>query len=649
MSHLSTFLAAALARGFNLDPTKALPYAAPGVLVIPLLGLLILILGVRTRRSAAFVGLVTVVLTMADLGLITWARFRNQEALRYAYQWINTPVSFSGDPRFQGFGVDLAIRLDHVTLVAALVVAVIFLAVLSWHRAAGRGEQGPIRFQVNALFLLLSALGVIVSGDLAELAAFWFAAGLATYLLLSQRWGSDVFGRASRFGLALPLLGDMALLSAISLFYSRAASLDLDRLQTSVRTTPGVGLKFLSMLAVLIVLAVAVRAAIWPFTAWQTATTEQPPSLWALVLGVWPVLAGVVLYRWLPVITQAGPQVLVGLAAALALAAILGPVLSLLAFDLRRAVQLASSGAVAAALLAMLSSMPPQHGLGWLAAGAPRWVALVGLVSLFGAGMARAGLGLVGGGLALRYRSPELQHLGAGWQRLPGSTAGMIVALLTLSLAAFAAPALQPSTALAARVVFGLALLLAGLGVGRVYSMVAHGAIPRRRGFEPSRVREMRPLAMAAGLLPAGLALVAQGLLLWKPWLGFLGAGTAQPDPARLLIWLLPGLVGFALAAALVFVRRAQAMNQLRHAGAAYRRLWAIARLSFGRFFSRPALELTRLLEVRGLPVAEAALGRALVTAGLLAGRRLSLLRAGLAVLAVLALGFALLTPGVRR
>ncbi len=60
-------------------------------------------------------------------------------------------------------------------------------------------------------------------------------------------------------------------------------------------------------------------------------------------------------------------------------------------------------------------------------------------------------------------------------------------------------------------------------------------------------------------------------------------------------------------------------------------------------------MELTRLLEVRGLPVAEAALGRALVTAGLLAGRRLSLLRVGLALLAVLALGFALLTPGVRR
>ncbi len=84
MSYLSAFLATAPARGFNLDPTKALPYAAPAVLVIPLLGLLILILGVRARRSAAFLGLLTAVLTLADLGLITWARFRNQQALRYA-------------------------------------------------------------------------------------------------------------------------------------------------------------------------------------------------------------------------------------------------------------------------------------------------------------------------------------------------------------------------------------------------------------------------------------------------------------------------------------------------------------------------------------------------------------------------------------
>ena len=649
MSWPTALLAVAPARGFSFDPVQALPYASPAVLAIPLLGLLILILGVRTRRSASFVGLATGVLTLADLGLIGWARFRTQDALRTAYQWINVPVSFSGDQRFQGFGVDLAIRIDHVTLAAAVVLAAIFLAVLVWHRSSGRGEQGPIRYQVNTMFLLLSALGVVVSGDLAELVAFWLAAGLATYLLLSQRWGSELFGRASRFGLALPLLADMALLSAVSLFYSRIASLDLDHLQGSLRTSPGVGLKFLSALAVLIVLAVVVRAAVWPFTAWQTATTEQPPSLWALVLGVWPVLAGVVLYRWLPVITLAGPQVLAGLEAGLAIAAVIGPVLSLLAFDVRRAVQLASSGAVSVALLAMLSAMPSQHGLGWLAAGGPRWVALVGLMSLFGTGVARAALGLIAGSLIVRYRSPELQHLGAGWQRLPGSTAALTLALVTLSVSAFAAPQLQPGTALPARAVFGLAMLLTALAAGRVYGMVAHGTIPRRRGFEPGRVREVRWAAMAAALLLAVLAAVALGLFLWPAWIGFLGAGSVRPDLPRELIWLLPGLAGFAAVAALILGRRSLAMNQLRHAGALYRRLWAIARLSFGRFFSRPVLELTRLVEVRGLPLAESALGRAVVSSGLLAGRRLPVLSTGLLVIALVALGFALLTPGVRR
>src|SRR5207237_426493 len=80
--------------------------------------------------------------------------------------------------------------------------------------------------------------------------------------------------------------------------------------------------------------------------AWQSGTLDQPPSLVALIAGAWPLLAGMVMLRYLPLLAfgGAGPQAPRIAAYTLAAAAVAGPLLSLLTVDVRRALLLASSG-----------------------------------------------------------------------------------------------------------------------------------------------------------------------------------------------------------------------------------------------------------------------------------------------------------------
>ena len=165
--------AASAARRFNFDPASTLGWSVPLLLMLPLIGFVLLVSGVRTRRAAVNVAGLTLVLLIADVVLVWWARWAHPEPYRAAFQWINLPVAFSGPPEFQGFGVDVAFRIDHLTLAGLLAIAVMMLAALVWHRVGGRAEPGPVRVPALLLLLCFGVCGVILAGDLVELVAFW--------------------------------------------------------------------------------------------------------------------------------------------------------------------------------------------------------------------------------------------------------------------------------------------------------------------------------------------------------------------------------------------------------------------------------------------------------------------------------------------
>ncbi len=624
-------LAARAARHGGPNPAAALPWAVPLILGLPVIGYALLLGAVRGRRAAGNLGLLVVLGMLAATAVVAWARFGSSSPYHLAYQWINVPVAVSGDQRFQGFGIDLAFRLDRPALAELLTVLVIVLAALGWHRLAARGEQGPVRFQVNALLFVLGAAGVLVSQDLAELAAFWLAAGVGTYLLLGHRWGTEGAGRRGRLALALPLAGDVALLCAVGILYSGFGTLDMQGLWPQLRTAPGVGPATLTGAAILLVAAILVRGAVWPFTPWQTAAAEAPPSGLAMVTGVWPVLAASLLLRILPLVASAGVPVSRSAGYALGVAAVVGPLLSLLGVEMRRSLLLASSGAVAVALLGVLY---------------PASVA-VGLTAALAVGLARAGVLLAAASVVGALRSGDLRVAGGGWERMPATMLGLLLGSAVVAASGYGVVAQRtPSIAWLA---LGPGVALVALGVFRVYFAVGHGPLRRRRAFEPSRVREVAAPVAGAALLPtllgtAGVALGGAGR-----WVAALQAGghpAPAPAEARPLVALALLVVGF-LVASIAWLRKDAALGLSATLGA--RELEAgstLATLVLRWLIAVPG-EAVRLLEERALPVVESGLGRALVVTGGLVDRRPPLVPTVLGLALVLALAFGLLSREV--
>jgi NADH-quinone oxidoreductase subunit L len=619
--------------GFN--PASTLPWSAFAILAAPAFAYGLVLFTVRTRRGAASAAQIALGVMLAATLLVGWARFRQSGAYETTAQWINLPVSFTGDPRFQTFGVDLSFRLDHAALAALVTLVLVVSGCLLWHRVAGRGEQGPVRYQVSALLLVLGAAGVVVSGDAAELLAFWLVAGLATYLLLGHRWGTEGAGQRSRVALTVPFLGDMALLAAVAILYSRFGTLTLDSLYPALGTTLGVGLKSLTAAAVLLFAAAAVRACIWPFTAWQTGTIDAPPGAVALVAGVWPILGGVLLLRGLPVIHAAGFQAPWIAAATLGVAAVAGPLLALVGVELRRSALLASSGAVALALLGLL--LPASVSIAFTA--------------VLAVGAARAALLLAGASVVAALRTVDVRALGGGWEKMRKTTATLLVAAAALALAGVGPALLRPRdlTWLA----FAGGLALTALATFRTYFALAHAPLRRRRAFEPARVRDAAGPVAAAALVVAALGLVVVALGFFTPWIAFLGAGGhAVGTVGTNVLWVVAPLAGAAAAAGLFWPGRDRALELCARLGELFGAGWELGGMQYDRFFARPGAQVVRVVEDVGLPSVESGVGRAMIGTGRLAGlaeRGLPWVPTLLGVAVVLVLAFGLWSQGIGR
>ncbi len=91
---------ASAARPGGFDPASTLPWSVPFLLVVPVMAYVLLLFSVRSRRGAANVAMGTVVVMLALTLLVAWARFRQRATYKTSYQWINVPVSFTGEQRF---------------------------------------------------------------------------------------------------------------------------------------------------------------------------------------------------------------------------------------------------------------------------------------------------------------------------------------------------------------------------------------------------------------------------------------------------------------------------------------------------------------------------------------------------------------------
>jgi hypothetical protein len=275
----------------------------------------------------------------------------------------------------------------------------------------------------------------------------------------------------------------------------------------------------------------------------------------------------------------------------------------------------------------------------------------IALTIVLAVGAARAAALLAGATVVAAMRTADLRLIGEGWERMPASTAALLVSAVVLALAGVGPALLRPRdlTWLA----FAAGMFLVAVGTFRVYFSVGHGPIRRRRAFEPSRVREAPWPVAGSALVTAALGVAALALAFFTPWVVFLGAGGhAVSTVGTNVLWVVAPLAGVAVSAGLFWLRKAEALELCARLGDLLGAVWDLAGLQYQRFFARPGEQVVRAVEDVGVPAVETGVGRAMIGSGRLAdlaSRGVPLMPAVLAVALLLVVAFGLLSQGLLR
>ncbi|HEX6487498.1 MAG TPA: proton-conducting transporter membrane subunit [Candidatus Dormibacteraeota bacterium] len=513
-------------------------------MLVLLFTFVLLVLGVRTRRGTAGLGMAAFVIALAALALVTASRYHHPDPYVASYELLNLQVAASGAVQFQGFVINLDIRFDHFAIAEAGVILMTALFVLAWSRSGARAEAGVPRLHILLVMLVLAGIGVTVTPNLAGLLAYWGLGAAATYLLLSNRWGTPD-AEMGRIALALPFAGDMSILAGLGLLYSRYGELDLSRIPGAVHITLGAGQKSLTAACILIVVGAAIRAGAPPLLAWLTGIAEGAPAAVATVQAVWAVLAVGLVFRLLPLIHLAGPQVALAIGVLGALMAVLGPLTALLATGLRRAITATAVGAAGLSFIG-LAYGDPARALSGILASAPL----------------RAGMILAAAAIVAAMRTEDMGEMGMALRRMRWSALALLLGALGLSLAFVQAAAVGMRGA-PWQVLFVIGLVLIPLSALRAYILVAHGTLERRRAFEPARVRDIASPLRQLSVILTLFGWVFVVLTVVDGWLAFL-VPHAPKRPAGVPSLEYAGAAVFGLLLAILTFGRARAFWQRR-------------------------------------------------------------------------------------
>lgn len=492
------------------------------------------------------------------------------------------------------------IRVDPLSVAFMAAVLAVSLAVQLHALTALRGDAGVRRFFWASELLTFGLLTVVVSPNLFQMLIGWGLSSAGVWVLAVHHWQRRTGAVAAARAFSLLHVGDVVLLLGVAVTYAKFGLAVSEQPSPQGQTTAdpfsfstlpaawhlghvggvqGVGARSLVILAVLLLVAATVRAALGPLHVWLMGTLDAPFSGLALV-GLASLLpAAFLLARVYPLLLEA-PHMLLATALVGVASALVAAVLALLQRDLLR--------------LGMFV-VTAEAGLAMAAFGAGGYSPALFVV--FTETFLTGAYFLAAGNLCRGYRTRDIAEIGDARRRMPRTALvlggwGLGVAGLSLNTYSVLAAVLRNATPLgrhldaAAVVVLALGVVVAAfvtaLAAARVHAVIAGGSVPRRRGFDVSRLREVtRRLALPATLLLG--AAVAATLVGIPGVSSFRAGGVRVPgltfshfifygavrqqlafDPLALLIAAAAGAAGVAGAQALFGARGIAAAPRLR-------------------------------------------------------------------------------------
>ncbi len=218
------------------------------------------------------------------------------------------PRVFAGEvvtaawPWVPAIGLELALRMDGLALLFALLIPGIGLLVVLYARYY-LAEQDPMgRFYAQLLLFMGAMLGIVLADNLLLLLVFWELTSLSSFLLIGFWQHRPDARQGARMALVMTGAGGLALLAGFLLLGEMVGSYSLSQVLASgevIRAHP-----LYPLALVLILLGAFTKSAQFPFHFWLPHAMAAPTPVSAYLHSATMVKAGVfLLARLFPVLS----------------------------------------------------------------------------------------------------------------------------------------------------------------------------------------------------------------------------------------------------------------------------------------------------------------------------------------------------------
>ena len=213
-------------------------------------------------------------------------------------------------PWLPQFGLNLYLRIDGYAWLFAILVTLMGGLVAVYARYYLSPADPVPRFFAFLLAFMGAMLGIVLSGNLIQLAMFWELTSLTSFVLIAYWYHLRAARAGARMALTVTAAGGFCLLAGVLMLGHIAGSYDLDRVLAA-----GAEIRahaWYPAILVLILLGALTKSAQFPFHFWLPHAMAAPTPVSAylhsatmvkagvfLLARLWPVLAGTDLWFWI--------------------------------------------------------------------------------------------------------------------------------------------------------------------------------------------------------------------------------------------------------------------------------------------------------------------------------------------------------------
>lgn len=261
------------------------------IIALPLIGVLVPLTVSPSRRN--LVAWATAALPFVALLITLWnAQYiLAGDVLSQSWQWV---------PQI---GLSLSFRMDGLALLFTLLILGIGLLIILYARYY-LSEKDPLGRFYSYLILFMSAmLGIVNSGNLLQMWAFWELTSISSFLLIGFWSSTGKARKGARMALTVTGAGGLALLAGILLIGQVVGSLELQDVLDSGSLL--VDHSWYPVILALVLLGAFTKSAQFPFHFWLPHAMSAPTPVSAYLHSATMVKAGIfLLARFFPVLSD---------------------------------------------------------------------------------------------------------------------------------------------------------------------------------------------------------------------------------------------------------------------------------------------------------------------------------------------------------